>query len=1599
LLALVAFTIARLEASLLEVPALDLELDGPGRNVDDPCFWVDPADPAGTLIFITTKDETFIEVFNVVSGEFVATIPGFGRPNNCAVEGDLLLTTDRDHNEVTVHHIPDLALIDAFGQDMTEPEGIDVLDLPGGQKHVYVTDSADASVHVYDLATRDLVRAFPTGFGAGIEPIYADDYHQRIFVARGEKEATRGVGLFDPEGQLILEFGLDVFRRDAEGIAVYACGDGGYLVIADQVTSATEFEVFDRVTLEHIGTFTVQDGEGDFINSTDGIDILQTPLPNLPSGVLAACDGCGSTLPDEMDVVSWDRIASTMGLDVCPNGVEPDCIGTPCTERIAVAADAHVDATEPGTNFGDAEMMELELDPPAEREIFLRFVVPDLTGFELLDAVLQLSVASPSKSSSDDGGTLYITSGAWTEDAVTYDARPASLGAPIASVGPVAARDRVELDVSAVVTGGGTFDFMLRSSSADKALYSSREGGAPATLVLALLRDNPPTVSVTGPSDGTSIEPGTSITLSGNAADGNGTDLSGTIAWRSDLDGDLGQGASVTVSTLSVGTHEITAEVADEFGVTAVAMVSITVNTSPTVSITAPAVGAQVPAGQSIALVASATDAEDGDLSATISWQSSQDGLLGSGSTFTVNTLSAGPHVLTAAVVDSAGTGATAQRTITIIGPPVVDIIAPADGASVSAETPVPLLAAAVDATDGDLSSAVTWLSDRDGPLGTGASIAAMLSEGAHVVSASVQNSQAVVGQAQVTVVVTPTPPVVTITAPTDGAAIVVGDLLRLAGTADDAGDGDLSGGLIWESDIQGLLGTGASLIADALVPATHTITARVTDSSLLTAEASVTVQVFATTVAVPAEADTYVEQSSPDLNLGADSILMADASPDRQVFLRFPVTAGVVIDQAMLRLTISTVSGSNSELGGDVHAIADGGWSESTMTYTTRPAIDGPVIASIGPVAKGELIEIDVTPALTATESVNLALVTTTGDGVKYRSRESGSEGPTLVLHVSSSGLLDPRPSVSISMPADGTVVEEGGDVVLGAVATDPDDGDLSGAVVWTSSLAGPLGSGSPFTATGLSGGVHTIEARVSDGEGLTATSSTTLVVIAPPTVTILAPADDAIVDVSDPVTLTASAQDLEDGDVSGAVVWSSDRQGALGTGGMIAVSALVLGPHVLTATIADSDGLSAQASVSVDVLATAVEIPSAADTHVDAGDPLQNFGSDTTLAADASPERQIFLRFPVAGAAGALVERATLRLTVRGEPDAGADAGGALYVLEDTGWAEDTLTYDTRPLIGGDPLDSHGPVAPGETVEFDVTSAIVGDGPLTFVLVTSSGDGVRYRSREAPDGHPELVLDVRVPPNTAPLVSIVSPADGVEVDAGTPLTLTGTAVDLEEGNLSAGVAWTSDRDGALGTGATLAVSLSIGTHVLQATVADAEGLIGSSTATIAVVPPVMVFDVTADAFVVETVPTARFGSDTHLILKSGGPIIQGFMRFDVSGLDGRPVREAKVRLTVDVSASAGSTSGGELYLVSDASWDELLISYGNAPPIDGPLLASAGAVSASEVVEFDATAAVTGDGVYVFAIVGTVTDAVVYRSREAVGGEPQLVLLLEGE
>jgi len=84
--------------------------------------------------------------------------------------------------------------------------------------------------------------------------------------------------------------------------------------------------------------------------------------------------------------------------------------------------------------------------------------------------------------------------------------------------------------------------------------------------------------------------------------------------------------------------------------------------------------------------------------------------------------------------------------------------------------------------------------------------------------------------------------PVVTITS--GGGTYTAGDTVTLTGTATDAEDGTISSSIVWTSDQDGSLGSGASISTSLLSASVHTITASITDSGGLTDTDTTTVTI-----------------------------------------------------------------------------------------------------------------------------------------------------------------------------------------------------------------------------------------------------------------------------------------------------------------------------------------------------------------------------------------------------------------------------------------------------------------------------------------------------------------------------------------------------------------------------------------------------------------------------------------------------------------------------------------------------------------------------------------------------------------------------------
>lgn len=143
--------------------------------------------------------------------------------------------------------------------------------------------------------------------------------------------------------------------------------------------------------------------------------------------------------------------------------------------------------------------------------------------------------------------------------------------------------------------------------------------------------------------------------------------------------------------------------------------------------------------------------------------------------------------------------------------------------------------------------------------------------------------------------------------------------------------------------------------------------------------------------------------------------------------------------------------------------------------------------------------------------------------------------------------------------------------------------------------------------------------------------------------------------------------------------------------------------------------------------------------DSFTNRNSPNTNYGNSTELKVDASPAKIVWLKFVVSDATRPIL-RARVRLYVIG----GSSQGGDLYRVSDNNWSEGGLDWANQPTVDGATLASMGRVRSGNWYEWDVTTAVTGNGTYTFALKSGSNNGAEYRSLEAGDRRPELIIDL---------------------------------------------------------------------------------------------------------------------------------------------------------------------------------------------------------------------------------------------------------------
>jgi hypothetical protein len=149
--------------------------------------------------------------------------------------------------------------------------------------------------------------------------------------------------------------------------------------------------------------------------------------------------------------------------------------------------------------------------------------------------------------------------------------------------------------------------------------------------------------------------------------------------------------------------------------------------------------------------------------------------------------------------------------------------------------------------------------------------------------------------------------------------------------------------------------------------------------------------------VVVSPEADARVHESSPATNYGT-SYLRANGGTelDVETFVRLTVsglpTGGV--QSAKLRLYAY-----NGTADGPAMYTTSPSWSETGVTWNTRPARTSAAADDKGPIPVNTWVEYDVTRFVPGNGTYSFTLATTSSDGIDFYNREAGTLRPELVV------------------------------------------------------------------------------------------------------------------------------------------------------------------------------------------------------------------------------------------------------------------------------------------------------------------------------------------------------------------------------------------------------------------------------------------------------------------------------------------------------------------------------------------------------------------------------------------------------------------------
>ena len=378
--------------------------------------------------------------------------------------------------------------------------------------------------------------------------------------------------------------------------------------------------------------------------------------------------------------------------------------------------------------------------------------------------------------------------------------------------------------------------------------------------------------------------------------------------------------------------------------------------------------------------------------------------------------------------------------------------------------------------------------------------------------------------------------------------------------------------------------------------------------------------------------------------------------------------------------------------------------------------------------------------------------------------------------------------PECGIVEPFEGAVTLYGDTIVFRAQTMDEDIDPEELLFSWVSDKDGELGQGFidsdgmvTFSTNTLSANTHIIQFRVEDEMGESCQDTISLTVGSSPTVVIDSPSDGAIFQIGESVTFVATVSDTEEQSSTLRIEWSSDLDGILSTTAassqgisQFSSQSLLPGAHQIVLFVTDSDGLSSQSSIELQINSPPTQpTVSISPNPATSSDDLTAVVS-TSVDSDGDPISYSYQWLREGALTSHITSMVPASETSGGEvwmvqvtPSDGmvnGDMGEYSLVIENTSPVISAVSISPNPAYTGDTLTciaaasdpDDGTLSP--SYSWEIGGLVVGSAS-TFILdqnVTNVGDSLFCIATAVDsDGESASNSSFVVVSNTAPIVS----------------------------------------------------------------------------------------------------------------------------------------------------------------------------------------------------------------------------------------------------